>query len=444
MMKYAFGTPDHEVGTLPSARGFVPALEGLRAVAAFAVLTTHVAFQTGSSTGSMIHRVWGRLDLSVAVFFALSGFLLWRVHALHARSGAPGTARPARVYLRSRLVRIMPAYLALVAAVFLLVPRNASSSAATWTSNLTLTQVYVPDSLVEGLTHAWSLSVEMTFYLVLPLLWLALARLRGAAARWRIPAIAAVGVLSLGWALVPWYELGLPERINDQILPPAFAAWFAAGMILAELVAAPPGRVTALARHRHARWGWWAVTAAAFLATTVPQWFAEGFVHPPGPEFAARTALGTVAAFCLLAPVTLAPEGHRFAVLGSAPVTMLGRWSYGVFLWHVLVLHFAFQIAFVPMFSGRMLEIWLLTATVSTVIAAVGYSLVEEPSRRWLSPRRDPGALPVPDGRSEEADDDRDDGEDRSDDDNAPTGGTPTDGQPAASPAQTSPNTVAT
>ncbi|MBB1009488.1 acyltransferase, partial [Dietzia sp. SLG510A3-3B2-2] len=99
-MKNAFGTPDHRVGTLPSATGFVPALEGLRAVAAFAVLTTHVAFQTGASTGSFLNRVWGRFDLSVAVFFALSGFLLWRAHALHARRGGTGTARPARDYLR--------------------------------------------------------------------------------------------------------------------------------------------------------------------------------------------------------------------------------------------------------------------------------------------------------------------------------------------------------
>lgn len=444
MMKNASGTPDRHFGTLPSARGFVPALEGLRAVAAFAVLTTHVAFQTASSTGSTIHRIWGRMDLSVAVFFALSGFLLWRVHALHARSGEPGTARPARTYLRSRLVRIMPAYLVLVAAVFLLVPQNASSSPATWTANLTLSQVFVPDSLVEGLTHAWSLSVEMSFYLVLPLLWWALVRLRGPAARWRIPAIAATAVVSLGWALVPWYDLGLPERLNDQILPPAFASWFAAGMILAELVAAPPGRLASLARHRHARWGWWALAAAAFGASTVPQWFTEGFVHPSGPEFAARTALGAAVAFFLLAPVALAPADQRFAVLGSPTFMMLGRWSYGVFLWHVLVLYFAFQIAFVPMFSGRMLEVWLVTAVVSTVIAAASYSLVEEPSRRWLSPRRDPGALPVPGSGSVSAPGSVPGPEDRDDDDTAPTDGAPTDGHPAANPAQTNPNTVAT
>lgn len=417
MMKNSFGDTDRQVGTLPSARGFVPALEGLRAVAAYGVLTTHVAFQTGSSTGSAIHRIWGRMDLAVAVFFALSGFLLWRTHALHARRGAPGTARPARSYLRSRVVRIMPAYLVLVAAAFLLIPRNAQAPLGSWLANLTLTQVFVPNSLVEGLTHAWSLSVEMAFYLALPLLWWAVAGLRGPRARWRIPVIAAVGVASLGWALVPWYDLGLPEGVNDHILPPAFGSWFAAGMILAELSAATPGRVAALARHRRARWAWWAVAALAFLATTVPAWFTEGFVHPSGPEFAARTALGAVVAFCLLAPVALAPDGVRFGVLGSPVLGTLGRWSYGVFLWHVLVLHFAFQIAFVPMFSGGMLAVWLVTAAVSTVVAAVSYALVEEPSRRAFSPR--------PGGRRR-------------------TAGRATEGQAAASPAHTSPATVAT
>lgn len=418
MMKNSFDADDPQVGTLPSARGFVPALEGLRAVAAYGVLTTHVAFQTGSSTGSAIHRIWGRMDLAVAVFFALSGFLLWRTHALHARSGAPGTARPAVAYLRSRVVRIMPAYLVLVAAAFLLIPRNARAPLDSWLANLTLTQVFVPNSLVEGLTHAWSLSVEMAFYLALPLLWWALAGLRGPRARWRIPAIAAVGLVSLGWALVPWYDLGLPEGINDHILPPAFASWFAAGMILAELASAPPGRVAALARHRHARWGWWAAAAVAFVATTEPRWFTEGFVHPSGPEFAWRTALGAVVAFCLLAPVALAPAGQRFRILDSAVMGTLGRWSYGVFLWHVLVLHFAFQIAFVPMFSGRMLAVWLVTVAVSTVVAAVSYALVEEPSRRAFSPgRRRRAARPE---------------------------GTDTVGQAAASPAHTSPATDAT
>ena len=85
-------------------RGFLPAVEGMRACAAMGVVLTHVAFQTGTSSG-VIGRLLHRFDLAVAVFFALSGFLLWRGHAAAARGlrHRPLTGH----YLRSRLVRIL-------------------------------------------------------------------------------------------------------------------------------------------------------------------------------------------------------------------------------------------------------------------------------------------------------------------------------------------------
>jgi peptidoglycan/LPS O-acetylase OafA/YrhL len=55
-------------------RSFLPAVEGMRACAAVGVVITHVAFQTGHSSG-VTGRLFGRFDLAVAVFFALSGFL---------------------------------------------------------------------------------------------------------------------------------------------------------------------------------------------------------------------------------------------------------------------------------------------------------------------------------------------------------------------------------
>ncbi|MDN6619241.1 MAG: acyltransferase family protein, partial [Corynebacterium variabile] len=60
---------------------FLPALEGLRAVAALGIILTHAAFQTGNDTGAVINRIIARTDFFVPVFFALSGFLLWRRHA---------------------------------------------------------------------------------------------------------------------------------------------------------------------------------------------------------------------------------------------------------------------------------------------------------------------------------------------------------------------------
>ena len=57
---------------------FLPALEGLRAIACSGIIITHVAFQTGADTGNLLNRMMARTDFFVPVFFALSGFLLWQ------------------------------------------------------------------------------------------------------------------------------------------------------------------------------------------------------------------------------------------------------------------------------------------------------------------------------------------------------------------------------
>lgn len=383
-------TPGPGGGVRPpaGAKGFVPALEGIRGLAAVGVLTTHVAFVTRSSTGSPIKRLFGRLDLAVAVFFAKSGFLVWRAHADHARRDRPGAARPTREYLRSRLVRIMPAYAVLVAAAMLLLEQNHVNGPASWIANLALTQIYTSNFLVAGLTHAWSLAVEMAYYLAFPLLWTALRGLRGDTARWRIPAIAAFGASGLVFPLIPWHALGLlPTDVNVQILPPSFTAWFAAGMLLAEVVAAPPGTLVRACRDRLARWGWWIAGGAALVVTTVPAWFSEGFVHPGPLEFAARTGLAGTMAFLVLAPVVLAPEGTRFPVLESAPLQKVGTWSYGIFLWHQLVLHAAFPLTRTPLWAPRMAVIWPVTVAGSLAAGAASHRFLEEPARRALERR---------------------------------------------------------
>ena len=370
------------------ARGFVPALEGIRGLAAIGVVTTHVAFVTRATTGSPVKRLFGRLDLAVAVFFAKSGFLLWRAHASHAREDKPGTARPAWDYLRARLVRIMPAYLVLVATAMLLLEQNRVNGLASWIANLTLTQIYTTNFLVAGLTHAWSLAVEMAFYLVFPVLWTAMKKLRGEAARWRIPVILAFGASGLVFPMLPWHLFGfLPADVNVQILPPSFTAWFAAGMLLAEIVTAPPGTLVRMCRHTLSRWGWWIAGGAALIATTVPGWFSEGFVHPGPVEFAARTGLAGAMAFLVLAPVVLAPEGTRFPLLESAPLQKIGSWSYGIFLWHQLVLLAAFPLTRTPLWTPRMGVIWPVTVAGSVAAAAASKRWLEEPARKALEPR---------------------------------------------------------
>lgn len=365
------------------AAGFVPALEGMRAIAAIAVMLTHTAFQTGQVGHSVIGRVWGRFDMAVALFFGLSGFLLWRAHARAAwtSSDSPPTGR----YYRSRFVRIMPAYLLVAVVALALLPRSTAPSGSTWLANLSLTQVFVPYSLTDGLTQMWSLSVEMLFYLLLPLAALTLVRLRGDAARWRVPLLLAVATVSLSWAWVG-AELPLPPGVNYHNWLPSYVPWFVAGIVLAEIVSAPASRF-APARRLARRRVCWPAALVVFAAICTPLGGPVTFDTPAAWQFALRMGLGGVLGFLLLAPLVLAPAGESARWLGSSVMLALGRWSYGIFIWHLMVLTAIFPLFAIVPFNGAFLTVTPLTLVFSVAVAALSFAWVEEPARQWLARR---------------------------------------------------------
>ena len=332
---------------------FLPELEGVRALAALAVVVTHVSFQTATGWA------WAeRLDYGVAVFFVLSGFLLWRRRHAHT----------AGQYVLSRVARLAPLYLVCVVVVLALLPDASPLTLPQVITNLTGTQLYIADGLVPGLTQLWSLCVEFAFYA-----WL----LDEFSARPRVALIAGAGVLSLFWGFLPFvagYESG---EVNTQIWPPAYFSWFAVGMLAAEAEAAGV-RVRA---GRIVRPVCWAVAAGCvWLASR--EWFGpQGLVHPEPGEFARRIAAGAVCGACIVVPVALAP---RESWLSSAVMRALGRWSYGVFMWHVAVLAIAFPLLGVSAFSGSAGDfavVLAFTVVVSCVLSAATYVLVEVPGR---------------------------------------------------------------
>jgi peptidoglycan/LPS O-acetylase OafA/YrhL len=367
-------TEGQQVGGI---RSFLPAVEGMRACAAMGVVVTHVAFQTGHSSG-VAGRVFGRFDLAVAVFFALSGFLLWRGHAAAARGlgSRPRTGH----YLRSRVVRIMPAYLVAVVVILTLLPDADDASPTVWLANLTLTQIYVPLTLTGGLTQMWSLSVEVSFYLALPILALLARRLP---VRARVPAIAALAALSWAWG---WIPVHTDSGINPLNWPPAFFSWFAAGMLLAEWAYAPIGAPHRLARRRVVMA---VVAVSAYLLAASPLAGPEGLIPGTPTQFAVKTAAGSLVAFALVAPLVLDRPDTPHRVLGTTGMVTLGRWSYGLFVWHLAALAMVFPVLGTFPFTGRMPTVLVLTLLFGWAIAAVSYALVESPCRdalrRWES-----------------------------------------------------------
>ncbi len=355
--------------------GFLPALEGMRGMAALGVVVTHVAFQTGATSLPMAGRVLERFDMAVAVFFALSGFLLWRPHAAAARG--LGTAPTARRYLLHRAARILPAYWAVVCAVLILLPTAASTAGfRVWLANLGLVQVFVPLTLTDGLTQMWSLSVEMAFYLLLPLLAVAVAWLRGERARWRVPVLLVFGTLCLTWNLIP---VPTPDAINSDNWLPGYLPWFAAGMLLAELSDLAVPRLRRLAGNP---WILWTVAAAALLLSASDLGGLPGLTRGAPWQYVMKMAFGAIIGFTLLAPLVLRPDiRHRW--LESRTAALLGRWSYGVFLWHLAVLSIVFPVFGIVPFNGDFPQVLLLTVALTLPLAAASYALIEDPVRRW-------------------------------------------------------------
>ena len=356
---------------------FLPALEGLRAIACCGIIVTHVAFQTGADHGSLFNRMMARTDFFVPVFFALSGFLLWRGHhGSFAFSFDATNLRALAGYYVKRVGRIMPAYWVTVAAVLLLFPVAGEPSVPSMLANLSLTQIYISGGLLGGLTHLWSLCVEMAFYLIMPILAIAFGRNRPTV---RVAIIIALSTLSFGWAFIPAFAAAPGQgELNPHIMPPAFTAWFGVGLLSAELErCSSPRAECIITRIRPVFW-LLAVAMLAIAASDGP----EGLTHAEPAEFARRTLYGVVFAAALITPYALAP---RSAFLESAWMQALGRWSYSIFLWHMAMLSLVFPLLGIGLFAGHTALVLLSTFALTVPVAALSYSLVEEPARRRIN-----------------------------------------------------------
>jgi peptidoglycan/LPS O-acetylase OafA/YrhL len=76
----------------------------------------------------------------------------------------------------------------------------------------------------------------------------------------------------------------------------------------------------------------------------------------------------------------------------------LGRWSYGIFVWHLAALAMVFPVIGEFAFTGSMPVVLVLTLIFAIAIAAVSFALVESPCRealrRWEGRRKQPGQDP--------------------------------------------------
>ena len=369
---------------------------GLRAIAALTVVSYHVASWSGLTRGGWFAPIWWELKGGVVIFFVISGALLYLPYARALRdgSGLPGWRR----YARRRAVRILPAYWVALTALAVGPFHAAVFGPDAW-RYYSLSQIYTSHTRLGGLGVAWSLCTEATFYLVLPAFAWVAGRMgggrRGAgAARVQLAMIGAAGLgsLALRGALTALPGTGAPVATLLVALPGALD-WFAIGMALAVLRAslevggAGSLAIAALAR----RPGRCLLLAFAVFAAVLPSQQTDMFL--PWGGLMTHVGLGVGSGLLVLSVIAPHPAGvaRRRRVLCHPLLAWVGTISYGIYLWHILVLDLLAPHLLPSVPTGALDAaglMWLAVLAGAVPCGAASWYLVERPLQRLFASHR--------------------------------------------------------
>ena len=352
------------------------------------------------AVGPVDRFVLAHLAAGVVLFFALSGFLLYRpiVAAVVDGRALPDVRR----YLGNRAKRILPAYWVILVVIGVVLPAalthgpggpkdlvlgRLTDDPQDLLTNATFTQNWFGGSMDTGIGPAWTLAIEVVFYLSLPVLGalaLRLARRRGRAA----PDLVAVAVpplllLATGWAARALKEALDADTVLHQVVNHSFFAradLFTLGMLLAVLwVAVDRGLVRLASR--------WRVYATACLVLLVPtiSVLADRGELARWPVLNPYESLESVAAALVLALVVLPAPGSDWHLrfLSWRPVVAVGVASYSLFLWHepvarVAAVHDITASGGYAAFAFNL----LVVAAIAAALSAITYTFVEAPFLR--------------------------------------------------------------
>jgi peptidoglycan/LPS O-acetylase OafA/YrhL len=378
-------------------------IDGLRAAAACSIVLYHCwLFGTPGrplGSGGVGARFMAQLASGVTLFFALSGFLLYRPIAAAVIRGTPLPS--VRGYLRNRALRILPAYWAvlLLAALAGAVVVRYDTGAVLGTLNPAVLQDAVlvqnthPATLGTGIPPAWSLAVEAAFYLSLPCLGLLAYRIARTTGRGHmaalVPALLLLVIGLIGKATATWL---IPAHVHGtftdgwhSVLDRSFLAQadkFSLGMALAVLrVDAEDGRLRVPPIRYRLMLELAAIGMVLALLIASPYW-------PYSYDVLMTMVLSAVVGFVA---VPVRTSSRLLGTLESRWFVAAGVASYSIFLWNQPV-EYWLRVNHLTAggVTGMALNIAVLAILVGC-LATLSYRYVERPALR----RKTRSAQPV-------------------------------------------------
>lgn len=316
--------------------GRYPALDGLRAIAAYTVVVSHFTNLTGIFGGVF---GFGAGQMGVMLFFVISGFLMGKLYA-----ELPWSAAAVLDFYRKRAARVLPLFLLVVIASFAAVTMRGDAGILYEVGPRNIWRHLL---FVRGTSVLWTIPVEVQFYAIFPAIWLLYRWIGRTLLVWL--ALAAVAAYSADWRYpvlishLPFFLAGIalalaPTNSTYRGADIAFAAALVGYVLtMPRMIGADPSAV----------WG----LPLYLLTSTAMVW----------------TAL-------------VSPIANR--VLGDGILKALGDSSYSAYLLHLPVLHL---LMITPLAQANIYIALGVFLIATALVSWVSFVYLETPSRRLIS-----------------------------------------------------------
>jgi peptidoglycan/LPS O-acetylase OafA/YrhL len=372
---------------------YMPALTGIRAIAAFMVCFHHYnplpSFRDQGGWKGLAFGFFNEMHIGVSVFFVLSGFLIcYRYYNSAVQINYKWFGR----YMMNRVARIYPMYFIITLITFALIEWNPAryevipfyaglpdkERILVFLLNLTLLKGFFNEYKFTGIAQGWSLSVEESFYLAAPFFMLAIKRTRWALAL--LPIATLAFMLGLVATLGRLDFHGLFGSIQFMLNFTFFGRCleFFAGIALAVYIHRR-GQVTSeLPAHKGP---WLTLVGSSFLTLMLVVLASITTGENAKNSFIGITLNNAVLPIIIVVFFygLLTEQTWLRRLLSTELFDKLGRSSYIFYLIHTGVLNIVLRTYLV---HNSLIQFVLLN-----IISVALYKFVEHPLHRWIKPR---------------------------------------------------------